>query len=324
MGGFKVQGRAATQAQEAPRRRRARSSRPAVTRSCSRASRASWPREITDAVSIPTIGIGAGVRLRRPGAGDLRPARHERGVPAQVRQALRQPRGPHPHRRRAVRHRGAQRAVSRRGAHLLQGGAAAPDAATPYGSARARPAAAAPSAIPTPPARRAFRCRFAAQEVTRSRSSQTPGRDAGARRRLARRTASASRSCRRWATCTTATCRCSTKGAGAATCWCCRSSSTRRSSGPRRICRATRAISTVIWPRPQRAGVDVVFVPDAAAMYPPGYQTYVEVRELQKGLCGAQPARPLRRRRHRRAQAASSACSRTSRSSARRTISSCR
>ncbi|MCU1281105.1 MAG: pantoate/beta-alanine ligase [bacterium] len=37
----------------------------------------------------------------------------------------------------------------------------------------------------------------------------------------------------------------------------------------------------------QRAGVDVAYVPDAAAMYPAGYQTYVEVEELQKGLCGA-------------------------------------
>ncbi len=35
------------------------------------------------------------------------------------------------------------------------------------------------------------------------------------------------------------------------------------------------------------AGVDVAYVPDAAAMYPDGYQTFVEVEELQKGLCGA-------------------------------------
>ena len=37
----------------------------------------------------------------------------------------------------------------------------------------------------------------------------------------------------------------------------------------------------------ERAGVDVAYVPDAAAMYPAGYQTFVEVEELQKGLCGA-------------------------------------
>lgn len=37
----------------------------------------------------------------------------------------------------------------------------------------------------------------------------------------------------------------------------------------------------------QGAGVDLVFVPDAAAMYPPGWQTVVDVPELSKGLCGA-------------------------------------
>ena len=36
-----------------------------------------------------------------------------------------------------------------------------------------------------------------------------------------------------------------------------------------------------------RAGVDVAYVPDAPAMYPTGYQTFVEVEDLQKGLCGA-------------------------------------
>src|SRR6476620_10147340 len=35
-----------------------------------------------------------------------------------------------------------------------------------------------------------------------------------------------------------------------------------------------------------QAGVDVAFVPEPADMYPAGYQTYVEVRELQHGLCG--------------------------------------
>jgi pantoate--beta-alanine ligase len=34
------------------------------------------------------------------------------------------------------------------------------------------------------------------------------------------------------------------------------------------------------------AGVDAVFAPEAGAMYPPGYQTYVEVTEVSKGLCG--------------------------------------
>ena len=34
------------------------------------------------------------------------------------------------------------------------------------------------------------------------------------------------------------------------------------------------------------AGVDVVFAPESGAMYPQGYQTYVEVTEVSKGLCG--------------------------------------
>jgi pantoate--beta-alanine ligase len=35
------------------------------------------------------------------------------------------------------------------------------------------------------------------------------------------------------------------------------------------------------------AGIDLAFCPEAAAMYPAGAQTFVEVRELQKPLCGA-------------------------------------
>jgi len=33
--------------------------------------------------------------------------------------------------------------------------------------------------------------------------------------------------------------------------------------------------------------IDLAFCPDATAMYPAGAQTYIEVRELQKSLCGA-------------------------------------
>ncbi len=33
-------------------------------------------------------------------------------------------------------------------------------------------------------------------------------------------------------------------------------------------------------------GVDVLFRPEAAEMYPPGFQTFVEVRDLQDKLCG--------------------------------------
>ncbi len=35
-----------------------------------------------------------------------------------------------------------------------------------------------------------------------------------------------------------------------------------------------------------RAGVDVVFHPEPSQVYPAGYQTYVEVVELSRGLCG--------------------------------------
>jgi len=34
------------------------------------------------------------------------------------------------------------------------------------------------------------------------------------------------------------------------------------------------------------AGAQVAFIPEAIAMYPPGAQTFVQVRELEKGLCG--------------------------------------
>ncbi|MDO9308191.1 MAG: pantoate--beta-alanine ligase, partial [Deltaproteobacteria bacterium] len=34
-------------------------------------------------------------------------------------------------------------------------------------------------------------------------------------------------------------------------------------------------------------GVDVVFTPDAAGMYPPGFQTGVTVRDISLPLCGA-------------------------------------
>ncbi|RKG83475.1 pantoate--beta-alanine ligase [Corallococcus terminator] len=34
------------------------------------------------------------------------------------------------------------------------------------------------------------------------------------------------------------------------------------------------------------AGVEAVFAPEPAAMYPPGYQTYVDVTDVSQGLCG--------------------------------------
>jgi pantoate--beta-alanine ligase len=37
----------------------------------------------------------------------------------------------------------------------------------------------------------------------------------------------------------------------------------------------------------EQVGVDAVFFPDNAAMYPRGYQTYLEVENVTRGLCGA-------------------------------------
>ncbi len=37
----------------------------------------------------------------------------------------------------------------------------------------------------------------------------------------------------------------------------------------------------------RQAGVEVLYTPRAEQMYPPGYQTYVEVQQLSQGLCGA-------------------------------------
>jgi pantoate--beta-alanine ligase len=37
----------------------------------------------------------------------------------------------------------------------------------------------------------------------------------------------------------------------------------------------------------REVGVNFLYVPEAAALYPPGFQTYVEVESLSRGLCGA-------------------------------------
>jgi pantoate--beta-alanine ligase len=37
----------------------------------------------------------------------------------------------------------------------------------------------------------------------------------------------------------------------------------------------------------REAGVDILYTPEAASMYPPGFQTYIEVESLSQGLCGA-------------------------------------
>ena len=36
----------------------------------------------------------------------------------------------------------------------------------------------------------------------------------------------------------------------------------------------------------EKEGVDFIFIPETNEMYPPGYQTYVGVEEVSKGLCG--------------------------------------
>ncbi|MBI4774136.1 MAG: pantoate--beta-alanine ligase [Deltaproteobacteria bacterium] len=36
----------------------------------------------------------------------------------------------------------------------------------------------------------------------------------------------------------------------------------------------------------REVGADIVFFPDVSQMYPPGFQTYVQVEELSRGLCG--------------------------------------
>ena len=41
----------------------------------------------------------------------------------------------------------------------------------------------------------------------------------------------------------------------------------------------------------EEAGIDVIFHPEPAELYPAGFQTFVEVLELQKSLCGA--SRPI-------------------------------
>ena len=75
LGGFRAQGRTADAAL-APVRRRARARRtPAASRSCSRPCRRRSPRGSRRRSTIPTIGIGAGRGLRRPGARVARPAR---------------------------------------------------------------------------------------------------------------------------------------------------------------------------------------------------------------------------------------------------------
>ena len=67
------------------------------------------------------------------------------------------------------------------------------------------------------------------------------------------------------------------------------------------------------------AGVDLVFAPSEDEMYPPGFQTWVEVEELGAILEGRAPARPFPRGRHRLPEALHRSSAPTSPISGRRT-----
>ena len=77
---------------------------------------------VTEALQVPTIGIGAGAGLRRPGARLARPARALRGQGAALRQALRRSRGRGEARARGVCRRRPRGAVPRGAAHICDPG----------------------------------------------------------------------------------------------------------------------------------------------------------------------------------------------------------
>jgi 3-methyl-2-oxobutanoate hydroxymethyltransferase len=78
MGGFKVQGRSDEAAPTPSSRTPSPSPRRAPSRWWSRACPAPLAERITNAIDVPTIGIGAGVGLRRADPRELRPARAQR------------------------------------------------------------------------------------------------------------------------------------------------------------------------------------------------------------------------------------------------------
>ena len=77
------------------------------------------------------------------------------------------------------------------------------------------------------------------------------------------------------------------------------SSSTRRSSRPARTSRATRATRQRDAALAEERGVDFLFAPSAEEIYPPGFQTWVDVEELRAAARGRAPPGPLPRRRDR-------------------------
>ena len=94
-------------------------------------------------------------------------------------------------------------------------------------------------------------------------------------------------SCRRWAPSTRATSRSSPPPARSATSSSSASSSTRRSSATAATSHAIRATRPRDLAAAEAAGVDLVFAPIAEEMYPPGFQTWVDVTELGAILEGA-------------------------------------
>ena len=124
LGGFKTQGRTAEAAQ-----RIVDGAKELEAAGCCSIVLEAMPSpvaaRITRELSIPTIGIGAGSGLRRPGARLPRPARPHGGASPPLRQAVREPLRRDPRRAQRLRERGAQRRVPRGAAHVRDVGGGA-------------------------------------------------------------------------------------------------------------------------------------------------------------------------------------------------------